>query len=439
MNRSIRTNIFVHLSIIALMVAVTSIATAQSLLKKIKNKAAQTVTGEILNQTDKAVSKGMDKAINSGTAEQDVSKGDATKDGNSADDQQGTQRVKAFSKYDFVPGDSVLYVNDFSNEAIGELPTAWNSNGSSVVVKLDGIDGQWLRMAQRTVCLTDNKKLLGPDFTVEFDLFLQFDFKGWLPPSLRFGLLASGKGDPTDNRLLSDPKGEKSFYMELSPMADGANLMLESYKEFTRYFYSPPHRSTLAEEWYGKVLHVSMQGQKERLRIWVEGEKIYDVPKAIPLDGIFNQLFFQLSSSPYQEDQIGVYLTNIKVGKGLPDTRHKLIEEGKFSTTGILFDTGSATIKEISSGVLKSIAEVLNQNKDVKVRIVGHTDAVGDEKANQLLSERRATAVKENLQSVYGIMADRLEAVGKGESEPIGENKTKEGMTQNRRVEFVRL
>src|SRR5690606_37921750 len=141
-----------------------------------------------------------------------------------ATNQQAT--IKAFSKYDFVPGDSVLYANDFDGEAIGELPTGWNSNGSSVIVTLDGLPGQWLRMAQRTVVLTDNQQLFGSDFTVEFDLILQYDFKGWYPPSLRFGLLATGVESTTSNRFLSDPKGDKSFFVELSPLSDGANLML---------------------------------------------------------------------------------------------------------------------------------------------------------------------------------------------------------------------
>ncbi|HWV71721.1 MAG TPA: OmpA family protein [Pseudosphingobacterium sp.] len=439
MNRFILHNILLCFGIIAIMMTLSGTSNAQSLFKKIKDRAAQAATGKILDKTDKAVGKHVDKAIGgTGTTQETIQEEPSNKK-EPTDGHQEPPSVKAFSKYDFVPGDSVLYVNDFSNEALGELPRDWNSNGSSVIVKLDGMDGQWLRMAQRTVALTDNKKMLGSDFTVEFDLFLQFDFKGWLPPSVRFGLLASGQEDPTGNSLLSDPKGDKSFYMEVSPLSDGANLVLETYKKYTRHFNSPPQRSTLAKNWYSKVVHVSMQGQKERLRIWMDGEKIYDVPKAIPIGGIFNQLFFQLSSSPYQNEQVGVYITNIKIAKGLPDTRHKLIEEGKFSTTGILFDTGSANIKASSSGVLKSIATVLTENQDVNVQIIGHTDAVGEEQANQQLSELRAKAVKDKLQNTYGIPANRLEALGKGESAPMGDNKTKEGMAQNRRVEFIRL
>lgn len=401
-----------------------SVTSAQSLLKKIKEKAAQTATGKILDQTDKAVSAGLDKTVSNKTSSEEI---------------KPSSSIKAFSKFDFVPGESISYVNDFSGEAVGELPAGWNSNGSSVIVKLDGMDGNWLRMAQRTVCLSDNKKMLGVDFTAEFDLFLQIDFKGWLPPSLRFGLLATGKDDPTGNSLLQDPKGDKSFYVEVAPMSNGANLALESYRNHTRYFHTSPHNSTLASKWYGKIVHVSIQGQKERLRIWMDGDKIYDVPKAIPSEGNFNQLYFQLSSSPYENDQIGVYISNIRLADGLPDLRTKLIEQGKFSTTGILFDTGSADIKPASTGVLKSIADVLTQNSDLEVRIIGHTDATGDEKTNQQLSERRANAVKENLQKVYGIAGERLQAAGKGQSNPVADNKTKEGMAQNRRVEFVRI
>lgn len=419
---------------------------AQSILNKIKGRAEQTATQKVLNETDKAVSKGIDKAIESTAAGGKTSEsgGKPPADGEFAVSGSDTTvnskaSIQAFSRYDFVPGDSILYANDFSGEAIGELPTGWNSNGSAVIVSLSNIPGQWLRMAQRTVVLTDNEQPFGPDFTVEFDMVLQYDFKGWLPPSFQFGLLASGNESTTSNKLLSDPKGEKSFYVEVSPLADAGNLVLESYEKYIRYFNNPPTRNPLVRQWYGKVSHVAIQGQKERLRIWVDGEKLYDVPKGIPKAGAFNQLYFQLSSSPYNDEQIGVYFSNIKIAKGLPDTRHKLVEEGKFSTTGILFDTGSATVKPESAGVLKAIAAVLTQHPDIHVRVVGHTDAVGDDKANLELSARRAVAVSEVLQAEYQIDGARLETDGKGEAEPVADNQTPAGRAQNRRVEFIKL
>lgn len=425
-----------------LFATVPPIVSAQSILNKVKDRAAQTATQKVLNETDKAVSKSIDKAIESATKEDNNGKAGKTGEKVSATPQDTVAQqasIKAFSKYDFVPGDSILYANDLGDEAIGELPTGWNSNGSSVVVTLGGISGKWLRMAQRTVALTDNEKPFGTDFTVEFDMVLQIDFKGWMPPSFKFGLLASGAESPASNGLLNDPKGDKSFYVEVAPLADAGNIVLESYEKYIRYFNNPPTRNPLVRQWYGKVAHVAIQGQQERLRIWVDGEKLYDVPKGIPKAGEFNQLFFQLSSSPYEDEQIGVYFSNIKIAKGLPDTRHKLMEEGRFSTTGILFDTGSATIKPESAGVLKSIAAVLNQHPSINVRIVGHTDAVGDDAANQALSERRAAAVKETLQTEHKIDGTRLETSGKGEQEPVADNQSAAGRAQNRRVEFIKL
>jgi OOP family OmpA-OmpF porin len=406
---------------------------AQSILKKIKSKVEEKTTEKILDQTDKALSKGLDKTTNT---EQKSTKEEADK---KYGKNNQFQMTKSYGKYDFVPGDSIIYINEFLTDALSELPTGWNSNGGSVIMKIDGLEGQWLRLAQKTVNLTDNKKTFGHDFTVEFDSFLQFDFKGWLPPSFRFGLLATGKEDPGANKVLSNPIGEKSFYVEISPLNNGANILLESNQKFSRYFHGPVSFNAAAKNWYGKVVHVSMQVQKERLRIWVDGEKIYDAPKAIPIEGVFNQLYFQLSSSSYDNEQVSVYISNIKIAKGLPDTRNKLLDEGRFSTTGIHFDSGSSDIKPESAGVLKMISDLLNQNPNVKVRIVGHTDAVGDEKSNQLLSEQRALAVKNTLKANYGINDDRLESIGKGESEPVANNILKEGMAQNRRIEFIKL
>ncbi len=424
---------------------------AQSLLQKMKTQAEQTATRKILSETDKAVSKGIDQAIGSATADAGTPEknpgqaaaipgpGGAVPADSSSEGNDPAKPVRSYSRYDFIPGDQVLYANDFSEDPAGELPTGWNSNGSSVVVSLEGIDGKWLRMAQRSVCLTDNEQLFGPDFTVEFDMVLQIDFKGWLPPAFSFGLLASGADSPAANKLLSDPKGDKSFYVEISPLSGAAGMVMESYEKYIRYFNSPVRSYAEAATWYGRPVHVAIQGQKERLRIWIDAEKYYDVPKGMAKNGDFNQLFFKLGSSPYKDEQIGVYVANIKVARGLPDMRHKLVEEGRFSTTGILFDTGSATIRPESAGVLKSLATVLKAHPDMKVRIIGHTDSAGEEKANLELSERRAAAVRSLLEKEYDLTGSRFETAGKGEQEPTADNSTPEGRAQNRRVEFIRV
>lgn len=423
---------------LTLMLLSLSEASGQSILKRVKNKVEQTVGDKIIDKSEKAVARGVDKVMGA-EAEEANPLGNPVSETEGESASGAPSMLKAYSNYDFIPGDSVIYAADFSSEALSELPAGWNTNGNSSIVQLESLQGQWLRIAQKTVNLTDNRKGFGTDFTVEFDAFMQFAFEGWYPPSLRFGLLASGAEDPSANRLLSDPRGDKTFYMELSPMANGANILLESYNKNTRHFHSPVSSAPAARNWYGKVVHVAMQAQKERLRIWIDGEKMYDIPKALPSEGLYNQLFFQLGSSSYADEQVGVYISNISIAKGLADARHRLVEDGRFSTSGILFDVGSAVIKPESSGVLNTIGNVLKQNPDMKVRIVGHTDGSGDEKANQLLSEQRAEAVKGFLSSRFSLDNGRLESTGKGESEPVADNRTREGMAQNRRVDFIRL
>jgi outer membrane protein OmpA-like peptidoglycan-associated protein len=104
-----------------------------------------------------------------------------------------------------------------------------------------------------------------------------------------------------------------------------------------------------------------------------------------------------------------------------------------------LFDVNSDKIKSASYGTLKEIATVLNENADVKVKIVGHTDSDGDDAKNLELSKKRAAAVKAALSAEFGIDASRMETTGMGETKPAGDNKTAEGKAQNRRVEFVKL
>jgi outer membrane protein OmpA-like peptidoglycan-associated protein len=85
------------------------------------------------------------------------------------------------------------------------------------------------------------------------------------------------------------------------------------------------------------------------------------------------------------------------------------------------------------------MADVMKEYTDLKVKIVGHTDADGSDVANLELSKKRAASVKESLAKDFGIDESRMETDGKGESEPIDKNDTPAGKANNRRVEFIKL
>jgi outer membrane protein OmpA-like peptidoglycan-associated protein len=85
--------------------------------------------------------------------------------------------------------------------------------------------------------------------------------------------------------------------------------------------------------------------------------------------------------------------------------------------------------------MLGDIVRVMSDVPDMRLRIEGHTDAQGDETANQALSERRAKAVRDYLVS-KGVDASRLEAIGYGGTKPIDTNRTERGREANRRIEF---
>ncbi len=104
------------------------------------------------------------------------------------------------------------------------------------------------------------------------------------------------------------------------------------------------------------------------------------------------------------------------------------------TTLKIHFATNSWEISPKSRFEVNQFAQFLLQNKGSKVKITGHTDNRGSAKANLVLSEKRANAVVHALTSL-GVSAYRLEAIGRGESQPIASNTTSSGRAKNRRIE----
>ena len=105
-------------------------------------------------------------------------------------------------------------------------------------------------------------------------------------------------------------------------------------------------------------------------------------------------------------------------------------------TSQTAFDSGSATMKPGFAPTLDRLAKVVTQYGKTELTVIGHTDADGTSESNQALSQRRAAAITEYLKG-KNVHPDRLEAIGKGEAEPIADNKTEAGKRANRRVELL--
>jgi len=123
---------------------------------------------------------------------------------------------------------------------------------------------------------------------------------------------------------------------------------------------------------------------------------------------------------------------------GCPDEVPQEVKRFTGTIKGIAFESGKANIRPQSFPTLDAAARVLAEYQALRVEISGHTDSTGTPEGNLTLSKERAEAVKMYLAG-RGIAEDRIETRGAGQTEPIADNATKDGRSQNRRTEFKLL
>ena len=413
-------------------------ADAQKLLKRlgnsVKEAATNTVERRVEQKAEEATESALDKAedkitgsSNSKSKEEDIKNETPNEEKDVSVNTESTaeetqQKLSSTSKYDFVPGDKIIYYDDFSQDAIGDFPALWTSNGSGEVKTVNIAPGNWFHMNGEDAVYCYTKELELPDnFIVEFDIIPDEEY--------RYGIQFTLYNDREDD--------SKELNNDLFPGLGGLHLALEydrwesrGYMDGEDWVDGEATKNPVIKE---QVNHVIIWIQKRRVRVYHQNEKVLDMPTNIYNGVKFNRMRFSgwdRYSFPF--------VSNLKITTASPDMRSKLITEGKLTTYGITFDVNKADVKSESFGTLKSIADVLKENETVKVKIIGHTDSDGDDAKNLALSNLRAESVKNELIKNFGIDASRMETEGAGETIPVAPNDTPANKAMNRRVEFVK-
>jgi OOP family OmpA-OmpF porin len=405
---------------------------------------------KVKNQTNNKANREVDQGINKGlNAVGDGVKGLFKKKDNSAKTTEKTSEEKGqqvdnnamnagnaaknqpvletYSKFDFIPGEKVIFFEDFTQDKIGDFPALWNTNGSAEVVTTNLFPGNWMKFVMNECVWTDELLKLPENYTIEYDVIpIAGKEKGMAGWSMR---LMQAKNVKAWDSGSAPGQGGFMFSVEyFGRPGYGTWLYGTECEQAKLRGYSEGEES---KEKMNQKYHISIWVQKSRIRLYQNEAKIFDVPKAFPTGCVKpDRLRFE-----YGAAMIG----NVRIAVGAPDMRNKLITEGKLVTYGIYFDVNKDVVKPESYGTLKEIANILNEVPDVKVKIVGYTDSDGADAANLDLSKRRSASVKAELAKSFGVNADRLETDGMGESQPVATNDTPVNKALNRRVEFIKL
>lgn len=310
------------------------------------------------------------------------------------------------TKFDFVPGDSVLFVDDFRQDELGEFPAKWSlSIGTFETAERDG--ERWLR------CIS-------PDGTVRPKLpamkqlpeywTLEFDFFGEEPLSSALTVRGVGENDQT--------AWEATW-------PQGTSLAFRSGEIFSS---APLEGVTTGAGRH----HVMLMARGTALKVYLDRQRLANVPDVTARAGATKLLEFRLWSGNQP------MITNVRFAAGCRPAKD-MLDSGKLVTYGIRFATASDVVLPESAPVLRQVAAYLESKPEVKLRITGHTDNVGTAASNLDLSKRRAASVAKVLSADFGIAADRFATDGKGDTQAVASNVKPEGRAMNRRVEFAKL
>jgi hypothetical protein len=164
--------------------------------------------------------------------------------------------------YDFVPGNNVLFIDHFDSTINGHFPAKWLTNASGDVVTLQQFPGNWFSIASNGFYIPKIKKGLPKDFTIEFDLIVDGSNSHCLVIDLEDAL------DGNFNRYPSNPYVQFRIYNGGSAYVESKAKSLDTHVNSSAYNNG------------GKINHVAMRKEGERLLIYINQEKTFDITHA---------------------------------------------------------------------------------------------------------------------------------------------------------------
>jgi OmpA-OmpF porin, OOP family len=331
----------------------------------------------------------------------------------------------------FTRGNKILFQDNFEKDALGDFPARWASSQGGELKKLKGFDEKYLKIPAASVVSLIQEKPLPKNFTMECDIILPAD-QPYACPGFNFGNKVESKMD-----FLLAPRKAIHFDI-LKSDRSGYNNQLR----YGTYAINNALKKIDYLPQTNRKIHLAFEVNNTRIRLFVDSKKMVDLP-GYYLPEFANQFYMSSVATGWPESKLGYfYISNFVLAETVADARSKiikeLIEKGSVSTNAIQFEVNSDKILPESEATIVQFADLLKEEKSIQLKIIGHTDSDGDDAKNLILSKKRALAVKTKLIQL-GSNSDRLSTDGKGETKPIGDNKTAEGKAQNRRVEFVKV
>lgn len=328
---------------------------------------------------------------------------------------EGTARPGegAWASYDFVPGDSVLFLEDFTADNVGDFPRRLEFvRGGMEIVEWQG--RRLLRiMASHSRFALPLGATLPDRFTLEFDAYVGHP---------NAPVIVSTYQLDDHKRAYVSSELPYFFFDGAAGHASGVHQSGQSV--------AAGEDLRIAEA----IVTIRIMVDGNHAKVYVNERRIANHPQ-LQLERS-DRIWF---SMPDVWADRPVLLGNIRVAAGGRHLYDRLTEAGRVATQGIMFDLDSDQIRPESTPTLEEIGSMLEQHTELRIAIEGHSDSQGAESHNLDLSRRRAESVRQFLVDEYGIDMSRLEAQGFGEAKPVADNDTPEGRQQNRRVELVKI
>jgi len=323
-----------------------------------------------------------------------------------------TGTYASWVKYDFVPGDKVLFEDNMIGEDKGEFPSHWRLGKGTVEVAIYG--------SENALKLVDNGTSISPVMasenwlpetaTIEMDLFFASD-----NPKVTYEIYLvdnSGKNKNAANGNFSEPLviGANSVHFKKEG-AEAAELAAAGVKEQWR--------------------HLAIALSKGSLKVYLDQYCLLDIPQ---VKGKPSGLKIQVKNRTDAETLVKQVFIAEGGGKNPDD---QLSAEGKIVTQGIKFIPNYANVLPESMGTLNAIVKLMQEQPDLKFSIENHTNSNGDSRFNMTLSQKRAEATKALLVNL-GIAPERLSARGWGDTKPLNTSDTPEAQLNNKRTAFIK-